>query len=433
MQTEKWRPHLRVLVLGVGLLAGCSYPGPGNGYDYGMAASAAWVVSTGNNNVCRNRTWGASPDNFCADSNVLGCGRGINDGPTVVYDAGSDRFFYAAEAGGGLCVSAAPARDPLALDRAYFFTAAQMQQPNNLDQPHIAVSGNKIAVTINGSPTVNVNGQHSNTFVIRKQDVLDNVGAHTAVVVYAKIVTPSVIVGIGDSIAWVTSGEGSTKMTIGLITGVPGENGGIATTSATVKLRGNAAAAIDNNPYPGGQVLSDDHEWGGTLNAVLNYSAVDGELWTTTRVDSRKGGHQLEVDRVSGIAPTFNPSIGQQIMVPLPPGGVDFDCESLGVTPAGAALIGFTSSGPTLNLTPYLVLWRGNGPFTGPIPISPDNVYASTGLARLDFCPTGAAFPDGLRPGQWYAGVGLAADVAGAANNSFVDGRESVLIRDGLF
>jgi hypothetical protein len=65
---------LMLLVLTIPLAA-CRYPGPGTGYDYGMAASAAWIVSTGNNYVCRYRSWGNSPDNHCDDAFVVSCGR----------------------------------------------------------------------------------------------------------------------------------------------------------------------------------------------------------------------------------------------------------------------------------------------------------------------------------------------------------------------
>src|SRR5262249_13162210 len=117
----------------------------------------------------------------------------------------------------------------------------------------------------------------------------------------------------------------------------------------------------------------------------------------------------------------------------LPPGGTDFDCESLSTTQAGEVLVGFSSSGTTLNLTPYVVLWRNNSPIGTPIPVSADQVFPSVGLRRIDFCPTGAWFPEGLRPGQDYACIGLNADVNAAATTSFEDGKEAVCTRDGLF
>jgi hypothetical protein len=427
-------------LLGVCLaISACAYPGSGGVYDYGMAASTAWVVATGINFICRYRTWsacangscGASADNFCASPAILACGSaGLTDGATVAYDGASDRFYYAGLLG-GVCLSSAPAADPLAIDRAYFFTADQLQLPGLTDQPHIMVSDNKVAIVTNGSRFNDGRNFHSTTLVVRKQDILDNVGAHTAVVVHANVVTPSVTVGGGGALAWAQANGSS--LTVGLITGVPGENGGINTTSAAMNMAGSASFSVANTPTPGGSVSAGDHPVLATSNVVLNFGAGNGQLWTTTRIDNKRG-HFLEADRIRNLIPTFNPDIFDQRIIALPPGGSEFLCESLGVTPSGNALIGFASAGAGLNLSPWIVVWPNLGLVqTNPLQIDASQQVASSGFERLDFCPTGAAFPDALNPPQWYAGVGLRGDVVGSATTGWEDGMEALYFRDNQF
>jgi hypothetical protein len=355
--------------------------------------------------------------------------QGLNDGPTVAYDLDSDRFYYAGLTGSGICLSSATATDPLAIDRSYFFTADQVKQSFNLDQPHLVVSGNKVAITVLGSQR-QTGPLSSNTLVVALADVVAGGAVHIAVIQHAGVVTPSVTVGGGNPIAWVNSGVGNGRLTIGLITGVPGQNGGITTTSSSVDLKGTSAGGFPV-AMPGGSVDPRDHFiYGGSETAVLT---AQGDLFVTTRVDN-KFGHQLEVDHVYYVSPNFAPTVGQRALVPLPPGGDEFLCESLGVTPAGNAVVGFSSSGAGLNLTPFVVVWANHGTASGPIPVSANEVVGNTGTQRIDFCPYGAAFPDSplLHPGEWYAGVGLTANVTGAADNSFEDGRESVFLRDGM-
>lgn len=413
-------------VLLLGLMIGCTYPGSGNGYDFGMAASPGWIVNAGNNYVCRYRTWGSSPDNFCAMPQLLACGfSSVQDGPTVAYDTGSDWFFYGALAHSGLCLSVASAVDPLVIIRSYFFTADQLGIPFEPDQPHITVTGNKVGVVMNGENTSG--GQtHSITLVINKQDIIDNANLHTAIVTHNNIVTPAIVAGADNPVVFVWSKE-TAKLTVGIITGVPG-HGDVSTSIHAVSLNG-ASTTGGVDPVPGGgTVFAGDHQFGGTLTAVL----INGKLWTTTRVHNRKG-QQLELDQLGTILPTFSPSIVRTAMVPLPPGGADFECESLGVTPVGNALVGFSTSGPTLNLTPYMVIWPKSGSFSGPFNVAGDGGFDTAGNYRLDFCPVGAQFVDVIRTGQWWAGIGVNAPVLGTANNSFLDGKESIYVRDEQF
>jgi hypothetical protein len=308
-----------------------------------------------------------------------------------VFSQATGRFIFAAQVGLDVCVSTVNDGAPGVVEQSCLLPGAKFGVSGNPDQPHVVASDNKVAVMLDDFGPTSV---HTDTLVLPIGDVLDGSCAHTQVVTHADQVRPVIAVGSGDSIFWLKIGGGQNIL-VGRITGVPGQNGGITTASAAVTL------------------------YDTTLSTAGVYTS--GYLETVTLEPNA-----VELVELAGVdAPTFAPTIGQRGGFRPPATGVDFSWDarlalfSVSATPSRRIVAGFLSAG-----LPWFVALTPSG-LVGPLVVDTHAVHT---LSRVDFLPVGAAFPDALHPGEWYAGVGWT-DVTD--HQPSLQGQHSAFFRDG--
>lgn len=413
---------MRWIALAALLTAGCQYPGPPGAFDYWAAASPSWVVQVSNGFVCRDQTTQPEPNNrgMCVAWSYLGCGVEPSTDPIVAYDPTAGRFWYAVLAtplGGPATICLSSGFDPFVLDRAYRVPATAFGI-TDLDRPQLAVSASKVAVA-----TVDL--EHAKTpvrtLVLSKADLIAGVAPHSALIKYGDFVTLATVIGSDDPLAWVRPmGKGAD---VGLITGVPGINGGIRTTSKLVTGTNAGGEPVSDAPVvslPAGGGMQEGRGLllPSTAQAVVRDGRGAGmDLWLLTRT-LRNGARELALARVAGLTPTFAPRLDSADAIGLPPGAEFFFTPSLGVEDQGKhALVGFTGAGAALSPTPFLL-----GKVNGVAGVGPTVAQAIgtpvNGFVRVDYSPTGAQFTIGTVRFAGVAWEGLGANIPGV-----LDGR----------
>jgi hypothetical protein len=309
-----------------------------------------------------------------------------------------------------VCLTSAPDATPLALDRRYEFLDSLFHTNWPVaDQPHLAVSDDKIGITLDdfASPIT------THTLVLAMAEVAAGQPAgalHHAVVDHGGRVRLATSISPETHLFWTRVGADQT-IQIGRIRGVPGA-GGITTESVAKTYAGSTnqtAAVVDG-----------------------------GRLITATEVN-RQAVTFAVFDQLDG---PFAPHTGQHATVSIPPLKTDnhaclpVECNgpcplfgavvqqlSLSMTRRGAVMLGFVSGA-----APYLVTWNlASNAITGPGVL--DTYLYQSDECRRDFVPVGAAFADALHPGATFAGVGWG-DGTSVWWNGFSFGQHALYLRD---
>jgi hypothetical protein len=349
------------------------------------------------------------------------CGGTLTDGPSIVWSALYQRFFYATWNAAQVCLTSAPAATPFNVDRSYVLPTSHWIT-NNPDQVHITASSNKIAMTLDDTATGT-----THTLVIPMADVLAGVlQPHENVILHGGKVRPVVAIGGDDgAIFWTRLGAGPTVV-IGRITGIPGQNGGI-TTSSTSYTVGPAADSSVRGVYVNGHVylgIASRVARVVTLADINGVNTFAASLEATPGIGDSGPIIDSDVDATMATIAAVSREVSCFVSPGLAPGFgyADWPAISVSGTPNGRIVVGFVAA----NAVPWFAALTPTRLICQPV----DTDVYSTVPGRIDFLPIGAAFPDpdAAHPGEWYAGVGW---IDNTNRWHYVPGQHAAFLRDG--